>query len=707
MNKSKLNLTDEINQQDQRVIVMTLTHKDDEGDLWGLRKLPAGSQEKQGNPIWLASNPRHGSAPAVGDMLLVRLEQQPDGIVAHGIRNLSAGTPRSSNERQQIGTLELTYDGALFQPIGKGKKQFWTIKQADLKGAIAGELVEARIIPTAHKRVLASPQAMVVRILGQADDSKLYSLLSILDHEIPHKFPADVLQQTESIQAIQAEKNSFHKDLTMINFVTVDGEDARDFDDAIAAIPQDDGSFIIYVAIADVAYYVDAGTPLDKEARNRGNSVYFPDRVVPMLPEKLSNDLCSLRPNTPKPTLAVKMKISKLGELEDSVFYRGIINSRARLTYNQLEAALYNEQADETTAPLLENILLPLKQAWDLLYQARKNRHALELESIEMKVMIGEDGKIEGVNPRERLKAHQIIEDFMIAANVAAARALANAGKNFLYRAHPLPPADKFDVFIDNLIATGDKISKGQPPNTQLFNRLIKKAEAGVERQLISDLILRTQAQAVYQPDAEGHFGLALRQYCHFTSPIRRYADLTVHRALIEVFKLNAPEKKHKDSNLKDDGMVTLGEHLVMTERRAQAAERDCVSRFLAAFMQERVGAEFTANVTGVKHFGVFVSLKETGAEGLAPFPFPPNNGRKPHLRRFQQNKAQKSFENNQPYKIGDLVKVRLIEASPLSGGLRFEILDQHNKHSAQKLSPSPPPFNKHKNRVERKKPKR
>ncbi|MFK7866595.1 MAG: ribonuclease R family protein [Alphaproteobacteria bacterium] len=702
----KLPKQSQLSALDDRVMVLHIDGIDDDGHLWCKLK-PQDSRQNHKNlqdyPIWLKKDARQGGAAKLGDLMLARLKLEAGTLVAYAVRNLSQNQKHHFAQRA-FGSLEQTSFGALFMPVGKGRKKPWHIQKSDMNGVGLDQLVEVEMLP-APARHYAAPHAKILRGLGHRDDPKLYSLISVLTHDIPHEFPQEVGAEAAALPAFDPDHAPLHQDLTYIPFVTVDGEDARDFDDAIAATKTEDGGFMLHVAIADVAHYVAQDGALDTQAQHRGNSVYFPDLVIPMLPERLSNDLCSLRPQVIRPVLCVKMKIDGQGKLTSYEFNRGYIYSRARLTYNQLEAALDGTSQNPDIAPLIDPILKPLYHAWQALRKSRKQRGALELTTSEFQVELDDQGKIKEVHPRTQLQSHQIIEDFMITANVAAAKALENANKALLYRAHPPPPADKFDAFQDGLAATGYELSNHVTPTTQFFNQLLAKAEAGAPRQLLSDLILRSQSQAVYQPEQEGHFGLQLTQYCHFTSPIRRYADLTIHRALIAIYGFDQARKKRRSSEqdfLKAElDLTTLGAHLVTTERRAQAAERDSLSRFMAAYMQDRVGAQFEASVTGVKYFGLFVGLKEIGAEGFAPHPFR-KEGNHNHRRSRTKSHIRQSpeaIEQSIPYHVGDIVKVRLKEVTPLDGGMIFELLNVKSSN-AGKTPHKNKPFKKSKKRI-------
>jgi ribonuclease R len=456
--------------------------------------------------------------------------------------------------------------------------------------------------------------------------------------------------------------------LRRIPLVTIDPEDARDHDDAVWAGTDDDpknkGGHIVIVAIADVAHYVKPGSALDREALKRGNSAYFPDRVVPMLPEKLSADLCSLMDAVDRPCLAVRMVFERDGNKKRHEFIRGIMRSAATLTYQQAQRAFDGKDEGE----LARNVLAPLWNAYQALAKARDRRDPLSLDLPERRIVIGDDGKVKSIAFRERLESMRLIEEMMITANVAAAETLEKARSPLIYRIHEQPSKEKLYAFSDYLRTIGMSFAKGQVTKPSSFNRILAQAKGGPNEAPINDVVLRTQAQAVYAPENIGHFGLNLQRYAHFTSPIRRYADLVVHRALIRALNLG-------EDGLSDAQAAKLGEvadHISMTERRAMAAERDSNDRYVAAFMEDRVGATFEARVTGVTRFGLFVRLPESGAEGLVP-------ARTLGFEYFRHDERQHALigdRSGTKYSMGDTLMVRLMEAAPLTGGLRFELAE-------------------------------
>jgi ribonuclease R len=456
----------------------------------------------------------------------------------------------------------------------------------------------------------------VVERLGKAEDQRNVSLIAIHQHGIPDEFGRDVMQAAEQLDELQPPKG--RTDMRTLPLVTIDPPDARDHDDAVWAAPDDDpanpGGFKAVVAIADVAAYVRPGTPLDREARLRGNSVYFPDRVVPMLPERLSTDLCSLRGNEDRPAFACFMTFDKHGRKTSHRFDRIWMRSAAKLSYAQAQAAI-DGNPDDITGPLLEPVLKPLWMAYKALKAARDKREPLELDLPERKLILNEDGEIERVITPIRLDAHKLIEEFMIQANVSAAETL-EAGKSpLLFRVHDAPSPEKVDALAQFLATLDMSVPKGQVMKPQHFNSILARARGGPNEELVSQTVLRSQSQAIYSPDNNGHFGLNLRRYAHFTSPIRRYADLIVHRALISALKLGDDGLSQFDI----DNLEETAGLLCLAERRAMVAERETTDRLIAHFLRGQVGADFAGRITGMVQAGLFITLEQSGADGFIP----------------------------------------------------------------------------------------
>ncbi|MBM3565076.1 MAG: VacB/RNase II family 3'-5' exoribonuclease, partial [Alphaproteobacteria bacterium] len=431
--------------------------------------------------------------------------------------------------------------------------------------------------------------------------------------------------------------------------------------------PKNPGGWQIMVAIADVAWYVRPGRPLDTAAYERGNSVYFPDRVVPMLPEELSNGWCSLKPGEDRPCLAVRIWIDAGGSFLRHRFTRGLMRSAARLTYEQVQRA-HDGQTDDASGPILESVIRPLYGAYRALAQAREVRGVLELDVPERRVIVDENGQIARVEIRARHDSHRLIEDFMIAANVAAAETLERLRQPSMYRVHDEPTWEKLETLRDFLDTIGLKLVRGQVMRPEHFNIILEKARQTPHVHIVNEVVLRSQAQAEYAPENIGHFGLALVRYCHFTSPIRRYSDLLVHRALIRGMKLGegALEDAHRD-------FKQMGQHLSLTERRAAEAERDAVDRLTAAYLAERIGRTFTGKVRGVTRAGLFIALDETGADGLLPMSML-GGDRFVHDERRHRLKGTRT---GREFRLGERLRVVLVEADPVTGGTIFALAEQ------------------------------
>ena len=649
-----------------RVTVLEITGPDKECDL---RAKPLDWDENTHPIIFML--PERAGNPALGrgDRILARLEETEPGIYsAKSIRRIS-GAPDHI-----LGVL-IKIEGELrVQSTDRRQKGEIIVRPNDSLDAQEGELVRAEVL--SGKR-LGLRYAKITERLETMNVLGAISLIAIHQYDIPTEFSIDAQKIASNAKAQSLGQRS---DLRHIPLITIDGADARDFDDAVFAEPDEDkknpDGWHLIVAIADVASYISTGDALDKEAQKRGNSVYFPDRVIPMLPEALSNGWCSLVPNEERPCLAAHLWIDKNGHLLRHSFVRGLMISRARTTYEQIQAAR-NGQPDELTAPLLDTIITPLYGAFLVLDKYRQERSTLELEVPERKVMIGEDGKVDSITPRQRLDSHKLIEEFMITANVAAAQSLEKSKQTCMYRIHDRPSPEKLRAFTEFLETLGYTFAKGQVIKPIQFNQILRKAANTPNSHMINQMVLRSQAQAEYSPINIGHFGLALSRYCHFTSPIRRYSDLLVHRALINANKLGS-------DGLEGDGneFEELGVHLCSTERRAASAERDAMNRYVAGHLSTKVGSIFNARINGVTRFGLFVTLDETGADGLVPISSLAGDyydlDATGHLLIGQNS--------GNVYQLGQAVEVMLREATPISGSLIFQIIDSGELSSGKLL---------------------
>ncbi|MDO5605849.1 MAG: ribonuclease R [Paracoccus sp. (in: a-proteobacteria)] len=574
-----------------------------------------------------------------------------------------------------VGIFRKSAEGGRILPIDKGQDREWRVREADTQGAQDGELVEAE--QAGPKGRLGLPQARVLDRLGDPSAPRAVSLIAIHQHGIPDDFPDEVIAEADA--AIPAALQGAREDLRDLPLITIDPADARDRDDAVAAVPDTDpknpGGMVIWVAIADVAHYVTPGSQLDREARRRGNSTYFPDRVVPMLPDILSGDLCSLHEGVDRAVIAVRMRLDAQGNKIGHNFHRGLMRSRGSLSYEQAQAAA-DGRPDTATAALIDSAIRPLWAAYDLLKAARARRQPLDLELPERQIVLGDDGRVRSVAFKERFDAHKLIEEFMVLANVAAAEELNRLKRPLLFRVHEEPSAEKLASLREVAQASGFVLAKGQVLQTRHLNNLLSQAEGTDFDELINISTLRSMAQAYYNPENFGHFGLALRNYAHFTSPIRRYADLIVHRALISGHAWGDDGLSVWDI----DNLAETATQISNTERRSMEAERDTTDRYLAAYLAERVGSEMTGRISGVQKFGAFVKLDGTGADGLLPIREIGNE----YFHYDRDAQLLVGADSGVEIGIGQRVTVRLAEASPLTGGLMLELLELDGKAVAQ-----------------------
>lgn len=639
------------------IAVVEVTEIDSDGEPIGV---PAVWKEPGKPPRILLAPDRPGSpSVATGERVLAKLRRVGANLYeGRVIRKLGGPVNRV------LGVYDLSGDGGVLRPTDRKHRQEYRIEKRDAAGAKPGDLVLAEIIRAPR---LGLHSAKVIELLGSTGNPRSISLISIYTNDIPTEFPAAALEQAEKAKPVALGKR---KDLRGIPLVTIDGADARDFDDAVFAEPDPDpanpGGWHLMVAIADVAHYVRPADALDKSAFERGNSVYFPDRVVPMLPEALSNDLCSLRPQEDRACMAVHMWIDARGRKLKHKFVRGLMRSAARLTYEQAQAAM-DGRPDETTVPLLDSVLKPLYGAYKALDEARRARGTLELDLAERQVVLGEDGRVAAIRLRDRFDSHKLIEEFMILANVCAAETIESLRLPCMYRVHDAPDPEKLEGLREVLHGIEVNLARGQVMTPKQFNGILRQVKDSPNEQMVNQLVLRSQAQAVYSPDNLGHFGLALQRYAHFTSPIRRYSDLLVHRALIRGLKLGTGALSDEELPRFNE----MGEHISITERRAAHAERDAIDRFVTAFMADRVGASFEGRINGVTRFGLFVTLDETGADGFIPIRTLPAD----YYDHDEAHHRLIGRARGLTLTMGDRVEVRLAEADQVTGGLLFELL--------------------------------
>ena len=613
--------------------------------------------------IHRASDPALGE----GDRILARLQDvkgEAHHYEARLIRRIG------TNPRKILGLFRKRAEGGRIKPIDKGDSKEWVVPPGATGGAQDGELVEAE--QSGPKDRMGLPRARVIDRLGDPMAPKAVSLIAIHQHGIPDDFPDEVIFEADAMAPADLGTRDDLRDMPLI---TIDPSDARDHDDAVYAHADDDpkneGGHIIWVAIADVAHYVTPGSALDAEARKRGNSSYFPDRVVPMLPDRLSGDLCSLHEGVDRACIAVRMQIDAHGEKLGHRFVRGLMRSPASLNYREVQEAM-DGAPNDACAPLLEDVIRPLYAAHDALNDARARRQPLDLDLPERKVVLTEDGKVASVNFADRLEAHKLIEEFMILANVAAAETLIAKKTPLLFRVHEEPPPEKLETLRDVAESAGLTLAKGQVLKTAHINQLLHAAAGTDHSDVVNMSTLRAMTQAYYAPANFGHFGLALRSYAHFTSPIRRYSDLIVHRALITAHGWGEDGLTPADT----ERLESTAEHISETERRSMVAERDTTDRYLAAFLSERVGEEFTGRISGIAKFGAFVRLDGTGADGLLPVR---SLGRE--FFHFDRDAGTLTgSDTGTVIGLGQRVTVRLTEAAPVTGGLELDLVDIDGK---------------------------
>jgi len=645
------------------VTVMRVAHADADGDLI----LEPDKWEEDGPAPKALYVPRKGGpALAKGDKILAKLAlvQADPPYEARLIRKLG-----SVEKDRILGIFREGSQGGRIVPVDKKNDKEWVVNAADINDAKDGELVE---VTRVGSRKMGLPQARIVARLGDPLAPKSISLIAIHEHGIPDAFPDDVL--AEAIRARPVDLGA-REDLRHLPLVTIDPADARDHDDAIAALPDDDpkneGGHILWVAIADVAHYVQPGSELDREARRRGNSTYFPDRVVPMLPDELSGDLCSLHEDVDRPCMALEIKLAPDGKKLKHRFTRGFMRSQASLSYEQAQAGA-DGTPDAQTAPILHTVIKPLWAVYDVLKAERSRRRPLNLDLPERKIVLTDEGKVVSVNFRDRFDAHKLVEECMVLANVCAAETLEAKQRQFLYRVHEEPADEKLEGLRETAQSVGLTLAKGQVLKTWHLNNLLDAAKDTDHQEAVNISVLRSMKQAYYGPNNHGHFGLSLARYAHFTSPIRRYADLIVHRALIAGLKLGKDGITLEEEKLLDE----TGTHISETERRSMLAERDTNDRYLSAFLSERVGNEFDGSVSGVARFGLFVRLEETGADGLIPAS---SLGRE-YFRYDEDRQTLTGSDSRLVLGLGMKVTIRLAEAAPITGGLVFELLSVDGK---------------------------
>jgi len=645
------------------VSVLQVLAPDSDGDLWAA---PMEWDSDVPAPKILFVAQKGDPALKQNDRILCRLSKSSDPDIAYEarlIRRIGSGAQKI------VGLYRVGSEGGRIVSVDKKASLEWQVAMADSLQAKDGELVEAE--RTGPKARMGLPHAKITEVLGNPMAPKSVSLIAIYQYGIPDHFPDAVITEANAAKPVAL---GARKDLRDLPLFTIDPSDARDHDDAICALPDDDprndGGHIVWVAIADVAHYVTSGSALDVEARNRGNSSYFPDRVVPMLPDALSGDLCSLHEGMDRACIAVRIVLNAKGKKLGHEFFRGLMRSPASLSYEQAQAAA-DGTYDVATKPLAGPIN-DLFAAYKAATKERNRRQPLHLDLPERKIVLSDEGVVTSVSFKERFDAHKLVEEFMVTANVCAAETLEAKKQPLLYRVHEEPTPEKLDVLREVAEVAGLQLPKGQVLRTQDLNKLLDAAKGSEDAEVINMTVLRSMKQAYYSPDNLGHFGLNLKRYAHFTSPIRRYADLIVHRALISAHGWGDDGLKPGDI----DHLAQTGEWISETERRSMLAERDTTDRYLAAFLSERVGAEFEGRVSGIAKFGLFVKLLETGADGIIPLS---QLGRE-YWRYNERDGTLKGEDSGRVIAVGMPCKVSLVEATAITGGLTLEMLELNGK---------------------------
>ncbi|MGG7567246.1 ribonuclease R [Rhodovulum sp. DZ06] len=644
------------------VAVLIAGAPDADGDVFAT---PEHWEGEDAAPRIIIRSARQGESFGEGDRILCKLEETPEAedhaFAAKVIKKIGSGPKRI------MGVYRADQRGGRVVPVSKGEAKDWLVPEGKQGDAQDGELVEAELLPKS-RHSYGPPRVQVVKVLGDPMAPRAVSLIAIEEHGIPTDWPQDALDEAEAAAPVELGER---EDLRGIPLLTIDPADARDHDDAVCALPDEDpeneGGWIVWVAIADVAHYVRPGSSIDKEARRRGNSTYFPDRVVPMLPEALSADLCSLHEGVDRACIAVRMVLDADGKKIAHRFTRGLMRSAASLTYQQAQAADDGKLDADTEA--LAGPLADLYAAWRAATAQKGRRQPLDLDLPERKIELSEEGEVLNVSFRDRLDAHRLIEEFMILANVCAAETLNGARRAAVYRVHEEPGPEKVDALREQAESVGLALARGQVTTTAQFNRLLDQAAGTDFAEFINISVLRAQTQAYYGTEALGHFGLNLRLYAHFTSPIRRYADLIVHRALIAVHEGDgAPDGPRPED---EQELRETAQHISFTERRSMNAERDTNDRYLSAFLRDRVGAEFEGKVAGIARFGIFVKLDETGADGLVPI----GSIGGEYWHHDADSQVLIGDRSGTVISLGQRARVKLLEAIPVTGGLLFELL--------------------------------
>ncbi|SON56469.1 Ribonuclease R [Hartmannibacter diazotrophicus] len=654
------------------VMVCEVISRDAEGDIFA--EPVKWDEEENGPPpklLVIVPKVKRGGdrVPGIGDRILARTSDLPRGYEHLARAALRVIKLLDRKPTGIVGVFKKTSGGGRIVPVSR-KQDEMIVDPEHAGDAVDGDLVSVEVHRIGRYGL---PSAKVREVIGSMKSERAVSMIAIHANDIPYIFPQEVLAEAE--QAKPATLSGKREDWRDLPLVTIDPPDAKDHDDAVHGMADPDpanvGGHIVTVAIADVGAYVRPGTALDKEALKRGNSVYFPDRVIPMLPERISNDLCSLREGEDRPALAVRMIFDADGHKKSHTFHRIMMRSAAKLAYTQAQSAI-DGHPDEKTAPLLDPILKPLWEAYACLHRGRSAREPLELDLPERKIVLKPDGTVDRVVIPERLDAHKLIEECMIQANVAAAETLERLKSPLVYRIHDQPTLAKLESLREFLSTMDLKLAKQGNLRPGQFNTILAKAAGSENVHLVNEVVLRSQSQAEYHPVNIGHFGLNLRRYAHFTSPIRRYADLIVHRALIRALKLG-------DDGLPDgieERLERIAADISACERRAMVAERETIDRLVAEWLSDQIGGTFRGRIAGVTKAGLFVKLEGSGADGFVPA----STLGADFYAYDEPSRALIGNRSGETFRMGDVVDVKLVEVAPLAGALRFEMLSNGRK---------------------------
>ena len=624
-------------------IVVEITGLDSMGDLMAR---PLEWDESKPMPQIIITKDKLSPPAGIGDVVQAEMKsvgnKMYEGVV---LRRMTAG------QNHMVGI----YENGIVKSVDRRLKQEFEVKNVPPSVKLKNKDVVIVDIPMIRSR---DPQAVFVKKVGSATEAFAPTLISIYQHSLPVAFTEASEKQAQKVKVPSLDKH--RQDFRNIPFVTIDGADARDFDDAVWAEETDTG-FHAMIGIADVAWYVRSGDALDMDARLRGNSTYFPDRVLPMLPFELSNGVCSLNPNEARASMVCEVWLDKTGKKIKHAFHRALIKSVRRLTYDEVQPALDGR----AVIAGLENEISALHNLYLALAKRRQTRGVLDLDVPERQVCLDKQGKVLSIKKRESLDSMKLIEELMILANVSAAETLEESDVPTMYRVHDRPSSEKLERLNLFLKSQGKKqVSQDAKPKD--FNAILISVKNTPKAYAINEFVLRSQSQAVYSPENIGHFGLALSRYAHFTSPIRRYADVLVHRALITALKLGSDGLGPDEKKSFED----IAQHISWTERQSAAAEMDAADRYVAGFLSGREGELFTGRISSITSFGMFVSLDEYGADGFIPFRVMTDD-----FYEFDEDAVCLQGRNSgKRYDVGDLVKVILLECEPETGSLLFKI---------------------------------